>query len=383
MFVLSFLALAVWPTRTLEQQMAETAPSGMMGLSAGELRGRSIYAREGCVNCHSQLIRSTTDDVRRFGVASQAWETANEFPQLWGTRRVGPDLARVRGRRSRDWHFVHLYNPRFTTPDSNMPTYPWLFDGSPTQPTEEARDLVDYLESLGRDAQLSGLTGPKPLPGTDPAEEKRRGMFCDCNVPRTAGPPVLLSTRMEASEFQRFARRGAEAFTRDCAGCHGDAGRGDGPAAAALTPKPRDLANARFSDRTLSDVLWSGVKGSSMPDWHELSGNDLRGLAAYVRSLEIASGEKDLSPTEREHARKLFATNCAACHGSDGEGNGRSASTLAPAPTSFRDVRPTQAYAEQIVMEGVPGTAMPPWKSKLSEADRRLLGSYIRTLFRE
>jgi mono/diheme cytochrome c family protein len=354
-----------------------------MGLSAGELRGRGVYAREGCVNCHSQLIRSTTDDVRRFGVASQAWETADEFPQLWGTRRVGPDLARLRGRRSRDWHFAHLYNPRFTTPDSNMPTYPWLFDGAPTRPTEEARDLVDYLESLGRSAQLSGLTGPKPLPGMDPAEEKRRGMFCDCNVPRTSGPAVLFSTRMEASELQRFARRGAEAFARDCAGCHGNEGRGDGPAAASLMPKPRDLTNAHFSDRALSESLWNGVKGTSMPEWHDLAGNDLRGLAAFVRSLESGSDQMALAASEQERARKLFAANCAACHGAEGEGSGRSASSLAPAPTSFRDVRPTLAYAEHTVAEGAPGTAMPPWKSKLSEADRRLLASFIRTLYRE
>ena len=154
-FVLSFAVLAVWPNQVLDQQIADARPGSLPELSASELRGRHIYIREGCANCHSQLIRSTEDDVRRFGVPSQAWETAHEFPQLWGTRRVGPDLAREHGRKSRDWHLVHLWNPRHVVPDSNMPPYPWLFDGSPTRPTQEALDLLAYLESLGREAELA------------------------------------------------------------------------------------------------------------------------------------------------------------------------------------------------------------------------------------
>ena len=102
-FALSFLVLAVWPNQVLEAEIAASGPSGLPGLSASEARGRAIYGREGCVNCHSQLVRSTPDDVRRFGVASQAWEAEHDFPQMWGTRRIGPYLARVQGKRPRDW----------------------------------------------------------------------------------------------------------------------------------------------------------------------------------------------------------------------------------------------------------------------------------------
>ncbi len=91
------------------------------------------------MNCHSQLVRFTEDDVRRFGPASQAWESDGDAPQMWGTRRVGPDLAREGGRKSRDWQLVHLWNPRHVVPDSVMPGYPWLFDGSPTRPTVRRR----------------------------------------------------------------------------------------------------------------------------------------------------------------------------------------------------------------------------------------------------
>jgi cytochrome c oxidase cbb3-type subunit 2/cytochrome c oxidase cbb3-type subunit I/II len=380
-FVLSFLVLAVWPNRTLDKEIAETRPSGLPILAENELRGRAIYGREGCGNCHSQLIRMTADDVRRFGVVTQAWETADEFPQIWGTRRVGPDLSRERGRRARDWHLAHLWDPRWVVPDSNMPRYPWLFGGSATQPTGEAQDLVAYLETLGRGAALAGLSGPAPVPGVESAMEK----FCDCAIPRTPGPPLLLGTRLEPTEQVRFGRRGAEAFTRNCAGCHGPAGRGDGPAAAALLPKPRDLSTARFSDAALSEVFWTGVPGSSMPGWHDLPANELRALAVYVRSLEVPASQKEagLSPAEMEQARPLFLKNCQNCHGANGGGPSFAATAVVPAPTNFRRIQPTSGYAEKVLADGVPGTAMTPWKDKLSTADRRLLARYVRTLFAE
>src|SRR5262249_50136742 len=135
-FLFSFVVLAVWPNRALQAEIAASRPPGLPGLSASELRGRAVYCREGCLNCHSQLVRTTAADVRRFGPASQAWEQEKEFPQLWGTRRIGPDLARESGKRSRDWHLTHLYNPRWVVPQSNMPAHPWLFN-SPLEPTQE------------------------------------------------------------------------------------------------------------------------------------------------------------------------------------------------------------------------------------------------------
>ena len=189
LFAFSFVVLGLWPNRTLEEQIARTQPADRPARTASEARGRQVYSREGCMTCHSQLVRFTEDDVRRFGPASQAWESGGDAPQMWGTRRVGPDLAREAGRKSRDWQLAHLWNPRHVVPDSVMPGYPWLFDGSPTRPGRHALDLVNYLESLGRDAQLTGLSGPGPLPARDPEEERRKGMFCDCAIPRTAGRP--------------------------------------------------------------------------------------------------------------------------------------------------------------------------------------------------
>ena len=202
-FLFSFVVLAVWPNLTLEQEIASSRPEGLPGLTESELRGRAIYGREGCLNCHSQLVRATDADVRRFGPASQAWETQNELPQLWGTRRIGPDLARESGKRTRDWHLTHLWNPRWVVPESNMPPHAWLFDRSPLQPTQEALDLVAYLDSLGRGARLAGTLPRSPGRKLTPAEEQQMGIFCDCAIPRTAGPAVLLSTDLPGAELAR------------------------------------------------------------------------------------------------------------------------------------------------------------------------------------
>jgi len=92
------------------------------------LEGRDIYIREGCNNCHSQMIRPFRAETERYGHYSVAGESVYDHPFLWGSKRTGPDLARVGKRYSDDWHFAHLYNPRDVVPESNMPAYPWLFD---------------------------------------------------------------------------------------------------------------------------------------------------------------------------------------------------------------------------------------------------------------
>jgi cbb3-type cytochrome oxidase subunit 1/mono/diheme cytochrome c family protein len=386
-FLFSFVVLAVWPNRTLEAAIAASRPTGLPGLSASELRGRAIYGREGCLNCHSQLVRATAADVLRYGPASQAWETEKEFPQLWGTRRIGPDLARESGKRSRDWHLTHLWNPRWVVPESNMPAHHWLFRGSPLEPRQEALDLVAYLDSLGRDARLAGTLQRSPSRKMDPAEEARMGIFCDCAIPRIAGPAVLLSTDLPSAELTRFELRGAALFARHCGGCHGPDGKGDGPAAVSLLPAPRDLTRTRFSDAALSRALWEGVRGSSMPGWHELPANDLRALAAHVRSLESeppqakSETEPALSTVGRVEAEKLYVTNCGSCHGPQGRGDGTAVGALFPKPTDFHQERPSKDYAEDVLAQGVPGTSMPPWRDRLDAAQRRLLASYIRSLF--
>lgn len=118
-------------------QMEVTEPvAGMKPLGALELEGRDVYIREGCHVCHTQMIRPFRAETERYGHYSVAGESVYEHPFLWGSKRTGPDIARVGGRYSDDWHRVHLMNPRDVVPESNMPRYPWLaermIDGAAT-----------------------------------------------------------------------------------------------------------------------------------------------------------------------------------------------------------------------------------------------------------
>jgi cytochrome c oxidase cbb3-type subunit 2 len=108
-------------------QRSTTQPApGLKPYSALQLAGRDIYVREGCYNCHSQMVRPFRAETLRYGPYSTAGEFVYDHPFQWGSKRTGPDLHRVGGRYSDEWHRVHLINPRDLVPESNMPAYPWL-----------------------------------------------------------------------------------------------------------------------------------------------------------------------------------------------------------------------------------------------------------------
>ena len=108
-------------------QRSTTEPlKGVLPYTALQLAGRDIYIREGCYNCHSQMIRPLRAETLRYGHYSVAGESVYDHPFQWGSKRTGPDLARVGAKYSDEWHRIHLSNPRDLVPESNMPAYPWL-----------------------------------------------------------------------------------------------------------------------------------------------------------------------------------------------------------------------------------------------------------------
>lgn len=108
-------------------QRSTTEPvAGLQPYTALQLEGRDVYIREGCNNCHSQMIRPLRAETERYGHYSVAGEFVYDHPFLWGSKRTGPDLARVGGRYSDEWHRLHLADPRSMVPESNMPAYTWL-----------------------------------------------------------------------------------------------------------------------------------------------------------------------------------------------------------------------------------------------------------------
>jgi cytochrome c oxidase cbb3-type subunit 2 len=112
-----------------QQQLMEPV-DGLTPYTALQMEGRDIYIREGCVGCHSQMIRPFRSETERYGHYSVAGESVWEHPFLWGSKRTGPDLARVGGRYSDDWHRIHLINARDLVPESNMPGFPWLMENT-------------------------------------------------------------------------------------------------------------------------------------------------------------------------------------------------------------------------------------------------------------
>ena len=137
-----------------QQQLTQPIP-GLQPLTALELEGRDIYIREGCHVCHTQMVRSLRAETERYGHYSVAGEDVYEHPFLWGSKRTGPDLARVGGRYSNDWHRAHLLDPRSVVPQSNMPRYPWLFDNQLSG--EYTARKMSVLRTLGvpyTDAQI-------------------------------------------------------------------------------------------------------------------------------------------------------------------------------------------------------------------------------------
>src|SRR5690554_197284 len=151
-FVLAIIAAAsvggiieIVPLFTIDETVEE-APD-MRVYTPLELAGRNIYIREGCYACHSQMIRTLRDDVERYGPYSLAVESKYDRPMLWGSKRTGPDLARVGGKYSDFWHVAHLTNPRDVVPQSNMPGYPWL-----------ARNALD-VDDLGLHLQAQQTLG--------------------------------------------------------------------------------------------------------------------------------------------------------------------------------------------------------------------------------
>jgi cytochrome c oxidase cbb3-type subunit II len=158
--VISFGGLAEIVPLMYQAEAVKPLP-GVKPYPALQLAGRDIYIREGCYNCHSQMIRTLRFETERYGHYSLAGESVYDRPFQWGSKRTGPDLARVGGRYSDDWHRAHLDNPRDLVPESNMPGYPWL-----------AKNQISAEEIIGRMQALRKLGDPYSDADIDNAAEQ-------------------------------------------------------------------------------------------------------------------------------------------------------------------------------------------------------------------
>jgi mono/diheme cytochrome c family protein len=379
-FALSVSLLGVWPGRVLAEQTAAMAPPYPLTPTASEERGRVIYAREGCAYCHSQQIRYTEADTARFGAPTLAWETRFDYPHLMGTRRIGPDLSRASGTRTGNWHYVHLFAPRSVVPQSVMPSYAALFDGSPDKPGREAQDLVAYIESLGRARELA-------WPDADNAARVVAGddkwALMSLNAPQLNAHPARTRPRGGAPELPTPASpaTGQQLWQDNCTGCHGADGHGDGPAAVWLEPAPSNLAVREFTSEYLADVLWNGVHNTAMPAWRDHSHENLAALVDLVRGLATEAPDDAATVDDLELGASVYTAHCAECHGDNGAGDGFAASELPVTPTNFRGERPAVAENVRVLRNGVEGTSMAPWTDRLNDREILAVAHYVRQFF--
>jgi cytochrome c oxidase cbb3-type subunit 2 len=244
-----------------------------------ELAGRDIYQREGCGYCHSQNVRTLKSDVQRYGAYSQAGESAYERPFLWGSRRTGPDLARVGGKYLDDWHTLHTLNPRQFSPRSNMPAYPWLKDALINPSQVEAHAKTYGLPYAPADiAILEGKTELDAL--TAYIQSLGRG------VERFNYRDVT------ADDYQAFLAKGKRGtievgralYVEECAGCHGPNGKGSGEGGISSM----DLRSAKDLgyDQTNSFIQISNGLPGLMPGYiNTMTFEQVDSLVQYIHSL--------------------------------------------------------------------------------------------------
>jgi cytochrome c oxidase cbb3-type subunit I/II len=436
--------------------------------TALEQHGRAVYTREGCWYCHSQYVRPVTGETRRWGPVAQAGEYAFDRPHLFSTRRIGPDLSRVGLKYSDAWHLAHFWDPRMLTPDSIMPRFTALFDGPYTAKVVDGANDTKTIERTPVTERLFdfGKTDAPLLltPNTDglvmvtqrgryPVIFAPNGEFTGDTVTLVADTEDLrgliaymqkLGTNrgkwrdrfepqaMEASQVtvprsEEWVAYGKNVYERRCQGCHGVKGDGNGPATAFIQrDRPRNFTLGVFKfrltpsgslpdDGDLLRTMTRGVRGTSMPSWHELPQKDLLSVIQYIK-YELAADrttdpakpylyfveEPTKAPIFIERPPKASAelvaqgqkvwqaAKCWECHGQGGKGDGEKAPELKDDPGY--PIRPANLTSGQFksgsnvrdifrtMSTGLSGTPMASFSDTISEADRWALAYFVLSL---
>lgn len=261
--------------------------------TALQLAGRDMYQREGCINCHTQTVRPLKTEVMRYGEYSKAGEFAYDHPFLWGSKRTGPDLARIGGKYPDAWHYRHFENPRKFFAESNMPSYAWL-KGRIINPSsiKKHMDALGFpysdedIHTLNEKDELDALVAYMQIIGTS---IKKR--------PAGAVEPEVIETGVEnpfAGDPEAIAR-GKDLYEENCALCHGDNGEGDiGPS---LIDDVFLYAKGDLADDDYYKIIHNGteegkteeeraMKGGMPPFGGELQKNEIWSIISFIRSIQ-------------------------------------------------------------------------------------------------
>jgi cytochrome c oxidase cbb3-type subunit 2 len=261
--------------------------------AALQLAGKDIYQREGCNNCHTQTVRPLKTEVMRYGEYSKAGEFAYDRPFLWGSKRTGPDLARIGGKYPDQWHVIHFDNPQSMYAESNMPAYGWLknnkLDPATIERHMKANDFPytsDDMAQLKDKTELDALIAYLQVIGT--AVKK---------TPSTTVQPAIRETHIPnpLAGDPLAIKQGEALYKQHCSACHGDSGQGGiGPS---LVDKMFLYVAGDVPDDDYFEVINNGTQPGMIEDGRTAKGgmpsfsntlekNKIWALVAYIRSLQ-------------------------------------------------------------------------------------------------
>lgn len=243
--------------------------------TALQLAGKDIYQREGCNNCHTQTVRPLKTEVMRYGDYSKAGEFAYDRPFLWGSKRTGPDLARIGGKYPDTWHYNHFENPQGLFKQSNMPKYGWLKDGKLDPADIESHMKAnsfpftkEEIAALSSKTELDALVAYMQVIGTAVARKQAQTASAADEKNPLAGDP-------KAHEL------GEHIYKENCEACHGDDGKGGiGPS---LQDKIWLGKDGDISDGRIFAIISDGTNNGMPPYGAQMDKNKIWSLVSYIR----------------------------------------------------------------------------------------------------
>ncbi|TYO98777.1 cytochrome c oxidase cbb3-type subunit 2 [Geothermobacter ehrlichii] len=235
-----------------------------------ELAGRDVYIREGCNNCHSQTVRPLVAEVLRYGDYSKSGEFVYDRPHLWGSRRMGPDLARIGGKYPDAWHYKHMRDPKSMVPQTNMPAYAFL-DRERVDP-ELTRRKMEVLGFPYTEEQIAALSGKTEMDAIVAYLQK-----LGTGIPwrEAAGSEIVGELKNPFAGNRTAVEAGEELYEKHCAACHGKEREGD------IGPELSGLGD--LDDAELFRILYNGIPDGGMPAFSKLGSEKTWQLVNYLK----------------------------------------------------------------------------------------------------
>lgn len=244
--------------------------------NALQLAGRDVYIREGCNNCHTQTVRPLVAEVLRYGDYSKSGEFVYDRPHLWGSRRTGPDLARIGGKYPDSWHYQHMRQPAVMIPQSNMPAYAFL-DESLIDPayTQKKMEVLNFpftseeIQALNGTTEMDALVAYLQKLGSDiPWRQNTKTVVVGTVVNPFPGDPQAIN-------------EGASLFTLYCSACHDTKMQDEGKDTDDIGPPLVDMGS--FEDTELFTLIHDGVEGSGMPSFANIGATRIWKILNFLK----------------------------------------------------------------------------------------------------